>query len=74
MILGAIVVYHMTETDQTLHNGNNQEKLPAVVVAKWGEEEKCTVNLKVFTDSKSADIWKTSVMYGDEPGKYTFQE
>lgn len=48
--------------------GNVQDKLPAVVVAVWGET---CVNLKVITDG-NLDLWVTSSQKGDNLGNWNY--
>lgn len=76
--IGDIVTYTTTEEERKnmencppLHN-NVQEKLPAVVVAVWGDKPDSLVNLKVFHDGQSADLWKTSVPRGDGEMNWNF--
>ena len=66
--VGRIVHYHVSETDSPEMRSNYAETLPAIIVQVWGET---TVNLKVFTDGP-VDVWKTSVMLGDDPGHWSW--
>jgi len=75
--IGRIVVYNTTEEEkQALWKlGNNrQDKLPAVIVAVWGESEDSCVNLKVIVDGPHPDLWKTSIQRGDQPGGWNWPE
>ena len=66
--IGRVVIYNTTEEDrQKMRNHPNcnvQEKLPAIIVAVWGETEISCVNLKVICDGEM-DLWKTSVSIGE---------
>lgn len=72
--IGRIVNYIPTEKEkeaiQTLGLGNSYAgmKLPAIIVAVWGENEDSAVNLKVLIDGKG-EFWKTSICVGKEENK-----
>lgn len=76
--LGDVVHYNTTEQEQKdmgncppLFN-NEAKKLPAIVVAVWGDKPDSSVNLKVIHDGQSADLWKTSVPRGDGEMNWNF--
>lgn len=65
--VGQIVLYKVDpefDPPELLHN--QVEVLPAIVVRPWSGD---CVNLKIFTDGE-VDVWKTSVLFGDEPGQW----
>jgi hypothetical protein len=73
--IGRIVFYNTTEADkakmeEAYNKGgcNVQDKLPAVVVAVWGET---CVNLKVIADG-NLDLWVTSSNKGDNLGNWNY--
>ena len=68
--IGRIVIYKPTPAEQIEMDktGNVQNELPAVIVAVWSDT---CVNLKVFADGVS-DIWKTSVILGDNEGEWNW--
>ena len=76
--IGDVVIYNTTKQEQEdMKNcppliNNKAEKLPAIVVAVWGEKEDSLVNLKVIHDGQSSDIWKTSVPRGDGEMTWNF--
>lgn len=76
--VGDIVHYNTTEqerkdmTNCPPHLNNEAKTLPAVVVAVWGKDENSSVNLKVFMDGNSEDLWKTSVPRGDGEMNWNF--
>lgn len=69
--IGRVVIYNTTDADKAkmeaaskINGGCNvQDKLPAIIVAVWGDE---CVNLKVVTDG-NLDLWVTSSLKGDQP-------
>lgn len=72
--IGRVVIYNTTETDRTALTqfGNESNKLPATVVAVWGDNENAAINLKVETDGNLPAMWKTSVIRGDNPGEWNW--
>lgn len=72
--IGEIVIYNTTEEERKSFdrapNCNVQTKLPAMIVAVWGDTEESAVNLKVFKDGEG-DLWVTSATKGD--GERQFQ-
>jgi hypothetical protein len=74
--VGRIVNYTLTEDDAKSGLGNNGvnagDKLPAVIVRTWGSTSESAVNLRVLTDGPDAPIWKTSVLPGDEQGRWNW--
>jgi hypothetical protein len=70
--IGRIVIYNTTSEDREnmrhLPACNVQEKLPAIIVAVWGDMPNSAVNLQVICDG-SATIWKTSICVADTPGQ-----
>lgn len=75
--IGRIVIYNTTDSDKEkmrlasrTTGCNVQDKLPAIVVAVWGEE---CVNLKVICDG-NLEIWATSVTLGDNPYNWNWPE
>lgn len=75
--IGRVVIYNTTEEDQQkmrdMENCNPQEKLPAIIVAVWGDTEESLINLNVLLDGEGS-IWKTSIAKGDEPGLWNWPE
>jgi len=71
--IGRIVVYNATKEDKAFMkvNGNVQDKLPAIVVATWGETEDAAINVKVILDGIDT-LWKTNILKGDEPGNWNW--
>lgn len=73
--LGRIVIYNTTEADRQkmkdMPNCNVQEKLPAVIVAVWGDTEESAVNINVQLDGEG-NLWKTSVHKGENEGNWNF--
>ncbi len=66
--VGQIVLYHVDpEGDPPQIRSNHVEVLPAIIVSVWSGE---CVNLKVICDGPTNE-WKTSVLFGDEPGNWT---
>lgn len=68
--IGATVLYLLTEEEKkALHTlgCNSSDELPATVVAVWGPE---CCNVKVHIDGPVGDLWKTSILPGDQPGHY----
>jgi hypothetical protein len=67
--IGRVVIYNTTQEDREkmrlAPNCNVQEKLPAIIVAVFGEHENSPVNLTVICDGELT-LWKTSVHFGDE--------
>jgi len=69
--IGRVVIYNTTDADKAkmeaaskINGGcNKQDKLPAIIVAVWGET---CVNLKVITDG-NLELWVTSALQGDAP-------
>lgn len=74
--IGRVVIYNTTDEEQKALNlfGNKSEKLPAIIVAVWGESEDSAVNLKVETDGTIPALWRTSTNRGDEPGQWNWPE
>lgn len=76
--IGDIVNYNTTEQERESmkncppHSNNEAKTLPAVVVVVWSKDEKASVNLKVFMDGNSEDMWKTSVPRGDGETNWNF--
>ena len=76
--VGDIVTYTTTEQEkESMGNcpplrNNVQDKLPAIVVAVWGNKPDSLVNLKVIHDGQSPDAWKTSVQRGDGEMNWNF--
>lgn len=74
--IGRVVIYNTTEEERAQaekSQANKQEKLPATIVAVWGEEEDSVINLRVTADGPStADLWKTSIQRGDGPGQWNW--
>lgn len=68
LTVGRIVHYQVASVDDANIKHNHVELLPAVVVRVWSET---TVNLKVLTDGP-VDVWKTSIVQGDEPGQWNW--
>ena len=73
--IGQIVLYKPTQEDKNYMSNTNticnkQDVLPAIIVAVWGET---CVNLKVIMDGVQ-DLWKTSVLLGEEEGNWKPQE
>jgi hypothetical protein len=68
--IGRIVEYNMTPDDQNQAQGSLVQKVPAVIVSVHNDT---LVNLKVFTDGPT-DFWLTSVVFGDEAGKWNWPE
>jgi len=50
-------------------NSNDQDELPAIVVAKWSKD---MVNLKVINDGP-VNFWSTSRSMGDQAGQWHFK-
>ena len=66
--IGRIVHYHVPRDSAPLGGGNHADVAPAVIVAVWSAT---CVNLKVLTDGP-ADVWKTSIVEGDQPGQWSW--
>lgn len=75
--IGRVVIYNTTEAEQQkmcdMQNCNVQQKLPAVVVAVWGDTEESAINLNVQLDGEGS-LWVTSALKGDEPGQWNWPE
>lgn len=59
--LGRIVIYNTTkeDTNQLTSNGapfNIQDKVPAIIVAVWGDTEASAVNLQVMIDGAAGTL------------------
>lgn len=63
--IGSVVIYNTTKDQRKKMEessvDNEQFKLPAIIVAVWGDE---CVNLKVLADGET-DLWVTSSVKGD---------
>lgn len=76
--IGDVVIYNTTKQEQEdMKNcppacNNVAEKLPAIIVAVWGDKPDSSVNLKVIHDGNSPDLWKTSVPRGDNKLNWNF--
>lgn len=73
--IGRVVIYNTTAEEQYGMRalGNNiQEKLPAIIVAVWGDSDDACINAKVLIDGIHPDLWKTSINRGDEPGQWNW--
>lgn len=76
--IGDVVIYNTTKQEQEdMENcppasNNVAEKLPAIIVAVWGDKPDSLVNLKVIHDGTSLDLWKTSVQRGDNEMNWNF--
>lgn len=72
--IGRVVIYNTTKEDQKkmedAPNCNEQEKLPATIVAVWSNE---CINLKVQLDGEGS-FWVTSANKGDLPGEWNWPE
>jgi hypothetical protein len=68
--IGRIVEYNMTPDNQNQVQGTLVQKVPAVIVSVQSDT---LVNLKVWTDGPT-DLWLTSVLLGDEAGKWNWPE
>lgn len=70
--IGQIVLYHVSPTNapDLTHNHTEHEDLPAIIVRVWSDT---CVNIKVITDGP-VDVWKTSVVLGDQPGEWSYVE
>lgn len=68
------MIYTPTEEEKEvlLKTGNAGDKLPATVVAVWGEGDEPLINAKVTTDGPGEQIWKTSIKKGDGPGEWNW--
>ena len=66
--VGRVVHYKVSPSDPPELRSNYAEVLPAIIVIVWSDNN---VNLKVFTDGPT-DVWKTSVLLGDEPGQWSW--
>lgn len=63
--VGRIVHYVLSESESSPElKNNNATVLPAVIVRVWSET---CVNLKVSVDGHQVDVWKTSVLFSEEP-------
>ena len=68
--VGRIVIYKLGPGDDEA-NSNFAEELPAVIVRVWNPTEDGAVNLKILNDGPE-DLWKTSVVRGDNPGEWNW--
>lgn len=68
VLAGQVVHYKVSPDDAPKLLYNGASILPAVVVRVWSDT---CVNLQIFTDGPTGTFWKTSVLEGDEPGKWT---
>ena len=73
--IGRVVIYNTTEEEQQkmrdMESCNVQEKLPAAVVAVWGDTEESAINLNVQLDGEGS-FWVTSALKGDEAGQWNW--
>ena len=72
--IGRIVIYRPTQEENYFLNIQNEcnlsNELPAIIVRAWNTT---CVNLRVFVDGKTQyDLWKTSVIQGDEQGQWNW--
>jgi hypothetical protein len=76
VIIGNIVIYHVTEGEKIGRN-NNQDVAPAIVNAVWPDEYPESgqpgLNLNVFTDGTDI-MWKPSVKFGTDPGQWSYKK
>jgi len=75
--IGRVVIYNTTKEEQKrmedASNCNVQEKLPAIVVAVWGDTEEAAINLNVQNDGEGS-FWVTSALKGEEAGQWNWPE
>jgi len=73
--IGRVVLYNTTEEQRKKMendpNCNVQEKLPAIVVAVWGDTEESAINLNVQNDGEGS-FWVTSALKGDGEGNWNW--
>jgi hypothetical protein len=72
--IGRIVIYKTTEQDKKnfrdgFEHANVVDELPAVIVNVWSDT---CVNVKVLTDGRTQDLWKTSINQGDQAGNWNW--
>jgi len=58
--VGAIVIYHVSDSEKVQNNGSNE--MPAIITRVWSKTPPFTVNLKGLPDG-TGTFWRTSVIH-----------
>lgn len=70
--IGRVVIYTPTKAEneawEKSSTANTAEKLPATIVAVWGET---CINAQVILDGEGT-VWKTSIQQGDGEGQWNW--